>query len=145
MSTEENKALVREVVEEVFNKKNLAVADRAYARDYVGYDPATPEPIRGPEGVKKDISAYHAAFPDLRFTIEDQIAEGDRVVSRFRCTGTHRGELMGISPTGKRAEVTGISIVRIAGGRIAEEWNAWDALGLMQQLGAVPPPPGASA
>ena len=139
MLTEEYKALVREVIQELFNKGNLAVADQAYAREYVGHDPASPEPLRGPEGVKQDISKYRSAFPDLHFTVEDLIAEGDRVVSRFRITGTHRGELMGIPPTGKRAVVTGISILRFAGGKIAEEWSNWDALGLMQQLGAVPP------
>lgn len=140
MTTEEYKFIVREVIEEVFNKGNLAVADKAYAASYVGYDPSSPEPLRGPEGVKQDISKYRSAFPDLYFTIEDLIGEGDRVVSRFRVTGTHKGELMGIPPTGKRAEVTGISIVRFAGGKIAEEWSNWDALGLMQQLGVVPAP-----
>ncbi len=138
MLTEENKALVREVFEELFSKGNLALADQAYAPDYVGHDPANPEPLRGPEGVKQDISRYRRAFPDLRFTVEDLVAEGDKVVARVTVRGTHQGELMGIAPTGKRAEVTGISIVRFAGGKIAEEWGNWDTLGLLQQIGAVP-------
>jgi steroid delta-isomerase-like uncharacterized protein len=97
------------------------------SRDTVGY-----------EAYREEISAYRAAFPDLRYTVEDQLAEGDLVASRWTVRGTHRGELMGIAPTGKEIGLTGITIQRFANGKIAEEWWNWDTLGLMQQLGAIP-------
>jgi len=96
--------------------------------------------VRGPAGVKELIAGYRAAFPDIHVTIEDQIADGDLVVSRWSAKGTHQGELMGIPATGKHATVTGITIDRIADGLIVESWNNWDTLGLMQQLGAIPAP-----
>ncbi len=83
---------------------------------------------------------YRSAFPDLQATVEDQVAEGDKVASRFTFRGTHRGELAGIPPTGNQVEVTGIVISRIEGGKGAEDWSNYDALGMMQQLGVVPPP-----
>lgn len=138
MNIEEGKAFVREVTMELFDKGNLEVADKAFAQDYIGHDPASPQPIRGPEGVKRDISMYRKAFPDLHCAIEDVIGEGDRIVTRFKMTGTHKGELMGIPPTGRRAEVTGISISRLSGDKIVEDWTNWDAMGLMQQLGVSP-------
>lgn len=133
-----NKALARRLVDEAFNAGRLDVTDELVASDYVGHDPSLPEDVHGPAGVRELIAGYRAAFPDIQVTIEDQIADGDRVVTRWRATGTHKGELMGMPATGKQATVMGITIDRIADGRIAESWDNWDTLGLMQQLGAIP-------
>jgi steroid delta-isomerase-like uncharacterized protein len=135
---EANKAISRRFVEEIFNAGRLEVADELVTPDFVGHDPASPEPIIGPEGMKRNIEGYRSAFPDVRLTIEDEIAEGDRVVLRWSARGTHEAELFGIPATGKQATVTGITIDRIVDGRIAESWNNWDTLGLLQQLGVVP-------
>jgi steroid delta-isomerase-like uncharacterized protein len=136
----ENKALARRLLEEAFNAGRLDVTDELVANDFVGHDPALPEEMRGPAGLRELIAGYRSAFPDLRITIEDQIADGDLVVTRWSAKGTHQGELMGVTATGKQATVTGITIDRIADGRIAESWTNWDTLGLMQQLGAIPAP-----
>lgn len=137
--SEENKALVRRSFEEVWNDKNLNVIDEIMAPDVVNHSepPGLPE---GAEGSKAFIGMYLSAFPDTRMTIEDMIATGDMVVTRWVATGTHEGELMGIPPTGKHVTVTGISINRISGGRIVEGWGQFDALGMMQQLGVAPTP-----
>jgi steroid delta-isomerase-like uncharacterized protein len=139
MSTEENKALVRRFDEEVWGKGNLAVADELLATNFVLHAPP-PEVAPDLEGYKQWVSTARTAFPDLQTTIEDMIAEGDKVVTRWTVRGTHKGEIMGIAPTGKQVTMTGISIDRIEGGKIVEEWNEMDMLGMMQQLGAVPPP-----
>lgn len=133
-----NKALARRLVEEAFNEGRLDVTEELVASDFVGHDPSLPEEVRGPAGVKEVIAGYRAAFPDIQITIEDQIADGDLVVTRWRATGTHQGELMGMPATGKQATVTGITIDRIADDQIVESWDNWDTLGLMQQLGAIP-------
>jgi len=137
MSSEQNKAIVRRLFEEPW-KGNLDVVDELIARDYVGHDPANPEPLHGPEGVKEFISTYLAAFPDARITVEEQLAEGDMVATRWSAGGTHEGELMGIQPTGKQVSVSGLSISRLSGGKIVEEFQNWDNYGMMQQLGAIP-------
>ncbi len=141
MSTEENKALDRRFTEEVWNRGNLAVVDELMSADYHEHDPTIPA---GSEGFKQFVLMYRSAFPDVNFTIEDQIAEGDKVVSRWTARGTHKGELMGIPPTGKQVTVTGIVIGRYANGKLVEGWSNYDALGMLQQLGAVPPPGQAS-
>jgi steroid delta-isomerase-like uncharacterized protein len=138
MSTEDNKALVRRVFD-IVNQKNLDAADEVIAADYVYTAPGTPE-MRGPEGFKQLIGGYVSAFPDLQMTILDLVAEGDKVVTRWSATGTHRGELMGIAPTGKRATVVGMVMSRCVGGKIAEEVEVFDTLGMLQQLGVVPAP-----
>ena len=135
---EENKALVRRLFEDLWNQGKLDVADEIFATDYIFHDPVAGE-VRGPEGFKQFVSMYRIAFPALQFRIEAQIAESDKVVTRWTSTGTHKGELMGIPPTGVQATSTGIAIGRIAGGKIVEVWSNWDTLGLLQQLGAVPP------
>jgi len=135
---EENKAIARRLFEEVWSQGKLDVADEIFATDYFGHIAGSPE-VRRLEGFKQFVSMYRTAFPDLQFTIEDQIAEGDKVVTRWTSTGTHKGELMGIPPTGVQSTSTGIAIDRIAGGKIVEVWSNWDTLGLLQQLGAVPP------
>jgi predicted ester cyclase len=96
--------------------------------------------VRGTEGYKQLISTQRIPAPDLTFTVEDQITEGQKVVTRYSASGTHQGEFMGAAPTGNRVTVTGIVVSRIAGGKIEEEWLEWDVLGLMQQLGAIGEP-----
>ena len=135
----DSKEIVRRVATEPWTG-NYAVIDELVAGDYVGHDPALPEPTRGPEGVKQFYDEFRAAYPDASLTIEAQLAEGDYVTTRWTGRGTQQGELMGIPATGKQVTVSGITISRLAGGKIAEEWTAWDTLGMMQQLGAIPAP-----
>jgi len=137
MSTEGNKALVRRWREEVFNQKNLAAFDECFDANAIvhGLPPGTPG---GLEGIKHFIDTYLAAFPDLHCTIEDMIAEKDRVVYRFTSTGTQQKGFMGIPPTGKRVTFTGIDIMRIVGGEIVEYWHETDSLGVLLQLGVIP-------
>ncbi|MFB0534286.1 MAG: ester cyclase [Anaerolineae bacterium] len=136
MSVEEDKAIFRRIVEEGFNKGNLAIVDELVATNHVNHT----DNVHGPEEYKQFITMYRTAFPDLHMTIEDQIAEGDKVVNRWTSRGTHKGDLMGIPPTGKQTTVTGMYVARIIGGKIVEEWGNFDALGMMQQIGVVPPP-----
>ena len=134
----ENKALARRRLDEAFNAGNIDVVDEIVDPGFVNYDVAMPEPLRGIEGAKASISGYRAAFPDLHITVEEQIAEGEYVTTRWSAKGTHEGDLMGIAPTGKQATVTGITIDKIVDGRIVESRTNWDNLGLFQQLGVVP-------
>ena len=146
MSTEENKALLRRSVEEFFSAQgDLDVADEIYAPNYVGHNPLDPEDVRGPEGAKEQARMYRSAFPDVRLSIEEQVAEGDKVVTRWIGSGTHQGEMMGIAPTGNQIRVDGITISRIQDGKVVEDWELFNALGLMQQLGGVPTPEEAQA
>ena len=146
MSTqEENKAVVRRQLDELFNKGNLDLAEELLAPDFVEHDPAMPEDLHGIEAFKQYVGGYRSAFPDIHIEVEDQVAEGDRVATRWTGTGTHEGELMGIAPTGNRAEVAGMNISRIEGGKIAESWSNYDVMGMMQQLGVTPSPEQAQA
>jgi steroid delta-isomerase-like uncharacterized protein len=135
--SEENKALVQRFVEEAFNKGNLDVADEVYASDFVSHESAGPSE-RSPEYVKQFVGMYRGAFPDGHTTVEDVIAEGDKVAYRWTFRGTHRGELLGIPPTDNQVTITGITLDRVSGGKIEEEWNHFDQLGILQQLGAAP-------
>ena len=137
MSAVENKALARRVIEEMFNKGNLDVADELLAPDYVDHDPSMPEDVRGPEGFKEYVRAYRSAFSDLHIRIEDQIAEGDKVVTRWTGTGTHDGDLAGIAPTGLRVTLPGMEIVRISDGKLVEGWEGYDTMNMMRQLGVM--------
>jgi len=141
MPEEKNKAILQRLVEEVLSAQgDLDVADELFAPDYVGHNPADPEDVRGPEGAKERVSMHRNAFPDVRLSIEEQVTEGDRVVTRWIASGTHQGEMMGIAPTGNQVRVDGITISRMEDGKIVEEWELFDNLGLMQQLGAIPSP-----
>jgi steroid delta-isomerase-like uncharacterized protein len=140
MGEHEVKAIVRREYEELFGQGKLEVADEIIADDFVGYDTAQPEPTRGPKGLKESAAGYRAAFSDLTCTVDQQVAEGDTVVTRWTATGTHDGELFGIAPTGKHATVTGISVEHVVDGKIAGGHTVWDTFGLMQQLGAIPAP-----
>ena len=122
----------------IFSDGDFDVADEVISPDYIGHDPATPEPIRGPEGVKAQAAGYRAAFSDLQLTVDHQVAEGEYVVTRWTARGTHDGELFGIPATGRSVTTTGIGIERVVDGKVVEDHTVWDALGLMQQIGAVP-------
>ena len=136
--SEEIKALVRRQEEDLFSGGNLELADEIYAPDYVGHDPSNPEDVRGLQAAKRAAADYRRAFPDLRVTVEDLIAEGEKVAARLRVRGTHLGDLNGIAPTGRRVDFTGIVMSRVEGGRIAEDWANFDDLGMMRQLGVIP-------
>ena len=141
MSTEANKVIVRRLFEEAFEHGNLAMLDEIIAPDQVNGGPgALPGMPSGPEGSKMLISAYRNAFPDLHFTIDEQIAEGDKVVTRWTAHGTHNGELAGLPPTGKPATVVGMGIDRVENGKIVESWGLFDQFGMLQQLGVIPTP-----
>jgi len=138
MSIEENKAMVRRIWEEVMNKGDLAVADEIMATNYIFHGPGGVN-ANGPEGFKQYVAMYRTAFPDIHCTIEDMVAEGEKVVSRFTLRGTHLGDMMGIAPTSKKAEIIGIVISRFAGGKEVEAWGSYDTLSMYQQLGVTPP------
>jgi steroid delta-isomerase-like uncharacterized protein len=140
MSAEEqNKAVVRREVEELYNHTgNLDAVEEIFSPDYVSHDPTSGE-VRGIEGARQFAATFREAFPDLQNTIEDMVAEEDTVVMRFRGSGTHEGETEAFGPpTGKRMEITGITIKRLSDGKIVEAWTNFDALGMMQQLGLIP-------
>ena len=139
MSLEKNKALVRHLYEEALNKGNLAVVDEILAPNYVrhGLAPGAPP---GPESTKQVFTMMRSAFPDLRITVEPMVGEGDKVAAQVTSRGTHKGEFMGIAPTGKQVTVTTIGIYRFAGSKLEEAWIQMDELGMLQQLGVMPPP-----
>ena len=139
MLGEGNKELARRFMDEVWNKGNLDFVDQVTAPSFVSHDRASPENSGGgAEGVRRFAEMYRSAFPDIQMTVEDVIAEGDKVVTRWTVRATHQGELMGIPPSGNRVAVTGISIDRLEGGKFVETWSNYDALGMMQQIGAMP-------
>lgn len=138
MSTTEYKENVSRLLEAGFGRGNLDVVDELMAADAVGHAP--PDEMRGPAEVKAFISAIRGAFPDLEIEVRDLIAEGDEVVARWVARGTHEGEFQGVPPTGREIEVTGITIERFEDGKIVEGWTNRDAIGLLQQIGAVPAP-----
>ena len=141
MLSETNKTVSRRFFEELFGKGNLAVADEIIAKDHVNSGPGSiPGLPTGPEGTKQLVTVYRNAFPDIRFTIDEQIAEGDKVMTRWSAHGTHQGELAGIPATGKTSTVTGIVIDRLVNGMIAESWAIFDQFGMLQQLGVIPMP-----
>jgi steroid delta-isomerase-like uncharacterized protein len=139
MSTEENKVRVRRMYEEVFNQKNLDAIDDYFAPTVIDHSlpPGVPGGI---EGVKQTIGMFVSAFPDMHMTVEDLIAEGDKVVARWTLRGTHQGASLGMPPTGKQFSLPGISIVYLNGGKSVEQWEIHDQLSMLQQLGLIPAP-----
>jgi steroid delta-isomerase-like uncharacterized protein len=134
----ENEALVRRFFGDFCNGRRADLADELIADDYVSYGPQAP-PARGPDELRDRVGLYQEAV-DGHWEVKEMLSVGDKVVARWIGSGTHRGELMGVDPTGKPISVDAISIFRVADGKIAEEWTVWDALGLLQQVGAVPAP-----
>jgi len=133
----ENEAVVRRAFDEIA-QGNLDVADEIIAPEYVRHDLAGGPDAHGPDGVKRLIAGLRTAFPDIKTTIEDIFADGEKVVVRFSVRGTHSGPFMGIAPTGREATWRGVNIYRVSGGRIRETWQLADGLGLLRQLGAAP-------
>lgn len=133
--THDLKSTIRRFWEDGANQRNWAVFDEIIAEDYVGHGA---EKSQGREGLIAELVGYTTAFSDLQFTIEDVIAEGDRVMNRWTARGTHTGSLMNIPPTGKFVTITGISIDRLVNGKIVEGWTEFDMLGMLQQLGVLP-------
>lgn len=138
MTTEQNKAVIRRLNDEFWNKGNVSVVDDVVAADFVDHD--TPGKAPGREGLKQFIIPFRDAFSDIQSTVEDLIGEGDKITWRWTFRGTHSGPVMGIPATGKVITLTGITIDRIAGGQIVERWNQMDAMGMLQQLGVIPAP-----
>lgn len=135
MSTEENKALIRRWFAEL-DKKNLAIIDELLPEDYVDHNPPLPDLPPGREGVRQSSLILLHAFPDAVHTIEDQIAEGDKVMTRLRVRARFVGECLGYPPTGELVEVAGVAVHRVAGGKLVEHWAHMDMAGFMQQIGA---------
>ncbi len=139
MAEEENKIIARRFNEDVWGKGDEAALEELFAEDAVDHG-AVPGQPPGREGHKYQLTLFRNAFPDLRVATEDIFSEGDKVASRWTARGTHRGDLMGVAPTGNEVTIEGIDVLRIAEGRIVERWAQPDLLGMMQQLGAVPAP-----
>jgi len=142
MPSEDNKALVRRWFEEVMSQGNLATADLICMECYPGFtviNGVVDNPPGGLEGVRDMVRMFRTAFPDAQFTVEDQIAEGNKVVTCLTIRGTHQGDFIGLAPTGKQVTISGISIWELADGKLLQERVNWDTLGMLQQLGAVPP------
>src|SRR5205085_3520759 len=126
-----NKNIVRRLLEEVFNNNNLSVADELIANNYTYREPTIGEK-RGREGFRELVTTYKTAFPDAKMTINDQVAEGDRVVTRWTATGTQRGELFGTPPTNRNVTVQGVIVSRITNGKVTEEYEVFDTLGMLR-------------
>ena len=139
MSTETNSAFIRRFVDEAINRRNAAAIDQMVAEDFLEHVPL-PGQGSGREGLKQAVAMLLHAFPDMRWTIEEQVAEGDKVVSRFAWTGTQQGEFMGIKPRGAKVSVWGVVIDVVRDGQFVESRIIMDSLGLLQQLGAIPLP-----
>lgn len=139
MTSEENKEFMNHFIEEVINKKNLDAANNLVSEDFTEH---VPFPAQGPgrEGLKFVLNSMFTGFPDMKWTVHEQIAEGEKVVTRFTWTGTHKGEFMGIPPTNKRVEVWGLVIDVVRNGLFSESRIIMDTIGLLQQLGVMPQP-----
>jgi steroid delta-isomerase-like uncharacterized protein len=141
MHHQEGPALARRAVEEVYGRGNYDVVDEIFAEDYLDRSPGNPPGLPpGREGQKQLVRMFRTAFPDLTARVEDIIDAGDKVVVRWMGEGTHQGEFLGIPPTGKAISAGGVSIYRIANGKIAEEWTLGDLATVLQQIGVIPAP-----
>lgn len=138
MSAEQNKSIIRRWVEGGWNQGNMALVDELFASDHMVHDPMTPDFPGGHAAFKQFVTNLRTGFPDIHVTVEDMVAEGDKVAWRWVITGTHTATLMGIPPTGKSVRITGIVLSRFANGKWAEDYVNWDTLGMMQQIGVVP-------
>jgi steroid delta-isomerase-like uncharacterized protein len=143
--SEENKAVVRRFIEEVWNNGNLDVIDELISDDHVDHDPGREGTPGGREGMRAFVQMYRSAFPDTHIEFGEMVAEGDLVAGNWTATGTHHGELMGVAPTGKSIKITGMGMDRVRDGQIVESWGNYDTLGMLGQLGAIPAPADATA
>ncbi len=143
MSAEENKTVIRRLTNEALNQGNMDVLDHVLADTFTYHDPANPE-VTSRDDYKQFVTALRTAFPDIHFTIEDEVADGDQLAVRWTMRGTHRGDLVmpagPIPPTGKQVQVSGITLIRFTEGKVVEEWQNADNLGFLQQLGVIPTP-----
>jgi predicted ester cyclase len=138
MSTETNKAVVRRLLEDILSDGQLDVADEIIADGYQDSGPvAVPGLPPGPEGMKMFATFYRTAFPDIRFTVEEQIAEGDVVATRWTSTATHAGQLDEIPPSNNKVNCSGVSIDRVVDGKMVEGWGVFDELGMLRQMGVI--------
>ena len=134
---EAEQSTVRRFFAEAWNSKDLTLVDELISPTYVGHDVTLSNAERGPERIKRIMTSFRTAFPDLRVTVEDVVVQGDKEVVRWMARGTHQGTFMNIAPTGKPIAISGTDIGRVANGQIQEMWSNWDGLGLMRQLGAI--------
>ena len=143
MSTEENKMAIRRLTDEALNQGNMDVLDHVLADTFTYHDPANPG-VTSRDDYKQFVTALRTTFPDIQFTIEDEVADGDQLAIRWTMRGTHRGDLVmpagPIPPTGKQVQVSGITLIRFTEGKVVEEWQNADNLGFLQQLGVIPTP-----
>ena len=135
---EANKAIVRDIVDRAWNGADKAAIDALYDPAFVFYVEGGGV-MRGPESIKEWVDVIHGAFPDIHYTVDAQYAEGEKVATRYSATGTHTGPFRGIPPSNKPISLTGHMIMRLSGGKVAEGWGYWDTLGLLQELGILPP------
>ena len=134
-------ATARRFFEEIWSAGRLDLVNELFSPGYVGHPSGKEEPVRGPAGVADYVGTLREGFPDLTVSIDDQVAQGSKVTTRWTASGTHQGELMGIEPTGRTATVTGITIQRFdERGQIVAGWTNWDTLGMLHQLRHVPQP-----
>jgi len=138
MAAEQNKALIVRFVEELFNRGNMDIVGEIFAPDFIEHEQLPPGIPIGREGVKVMTTMLRNAFPDFKATIDDILAEGDKVVVRMTWSGTQKGEFMGVPAAGKRVSFGVIDIIRITNGKLVEHWGQMDSMSLMQQLGAIP-------
>jgi steroid delta-isomerase-like uncharacterized protein len=138
MPDDDLKLLARRFFEEVWNQGSPTAVEELTAADAVAYVVGHEGPVRGVESIRRTVAMYRTAFPDVRYTVEDQLAEGDKTLSRWTARATHRGELEGIPPTGKAFTITGMTVDQWRDGKIVQSWINWDMLGLLQQIGVVP-------
>jgi steroid delta-isomerase-like uncharacterized protein len=139
MSTEANKSTFRRIADELINNKDYDIIEELFAPDFVEHE-EIPGLDPGRQGLRQAFQMFHTAFPDLQVTIQDILADGDKVVAREQWTGTHQGEFMGMPATGKQVAFNVIDIVRFAEGKLVEHWAVSDMLALLTQLGAIPEP-----
>ena len=142
MSTEKNKAIARRWFTDIITQGQLSVADEIFAASHIIHDPHAPPAgwPNGPEGLKMVASLFGGGFSGWNIALEDQIAEGDKVATRWAASATNTGPVMGTPPSGKAVNVTGVNVTRFAEGKIAESWFNFDMLTLLQQIGAIPAP-----
>ena len=135
-----NEAVLRRLYDEAMSKGKLSVVDELTDRNFVDHEPLPPGFKPGIEGVKQLITMLRTGFPDLQVAVKDLVSQGDKVWARATFTGTHKGLFQNIPPTGKRVAFEAMDLVRFSGGKVAEHWGVTDNIGLLTQLGAIPPP-----
>ena len=140
MTNEQNKVNARRIVDESWNKHNTKLLDELFTNDAIIHNPQDPTVIKGPQGAKASVESYLTAFPDLKITIEKEIAEGDYVVQHLRAIGTNTGQFNGMPATGKKSNTIGVMTTKFNNGKVVEAWSIFDSYGLMQQLGVIPTP-----